>query len=556
MMTERSRGSVVDITTFRGGGSGWIYRVDQNGKAWILTNEHVVESARTVTVRFEGSGRSRTGTVVGTDARRDIAVVTICCDRNWRPLPIAESHIVQAGSDVVILGYPEGRLGSGISVTTGIVSSFDYSTSDKAWLVQTDAAVNSGNSGGPMLNQDGEVIGIVSSRRDPSTAENIGFAIAMQTVNEQLQRLESGTSVAAPTPTPRPTITPTPGSSSGVSGNFAYNPSTGKIACADSRYARTVVSDSTIDSAAFLRFELPRVREWSIGFIYHAPNEGDDTDTATFIYGNSRNEVYARHWVRRNGTMLHDIYSDENYFSDLRAGAGQKNELVFRTSSDGTILRLNDKIVLEVPGTNLRRIRGWSQVCVGFHFDEATAYSIDYSDLRTRFTREGVSGSLKTAAMDDDLIGCANFSFENSLFSDDAIDSWVLLDFGVPRASKWSLGFQYHAVNEGSSRAVVIITDGGDVTVHTSGLTGDFSHRTLGFIRVGLLKIGPGNPNILEFETTMDGSWLRLNGEKVLDVPVTEQFRRRGISRLCVRWVADETSPYTVPYSNLWAWTQ
>ena len=170
-MTAESRASVVEILTRTGSGTGWFYRVDNSGKAWILTNEHVIRGSRTVTVRLQDGSGTRTGTVTGLDEIRDLAVVTICCNPRWKALPSVATSAINVGSDVAILGFPGGRIGPGLSVTTGVISSFGFHDESRAWIIQTDAAVNPGNSGGPLLNAIGQVIGIVSARHDPARAK-------------------------------------------------------------------------------------------------------------------------------------------------------------------------------------------------------------------------------------------------------------------------------------------------------------------------------------------------------------------------------------------------
>ena len=268
-MTELARDSVVEIRTVLASGTGWIYRVDGNGKAWILTNEHVIRGARTVTVRLSGSGGTRTGTVVGQDGIRDLAVLTICCNRSWEALPTVSATALRAGSDVVALGFPSFRVGNELSVTTGVVSSYGFHDESRSWIIQTDAALNPGNSGGPLLNEQGQVIGVVSARVDPARGENIGFAISMRTVELELDYLERGRTVlASPTPRPTriPTRVPTAVPSTGTSGVLMSDPDDGLIDCSRNRHSTTMISDDTIDSAAYLRFEVPNVRQWSIGF--------------------------------------------------------------------------------------------------------------------------------------------------------------------------------------------------------------------------------------------------------------------------------------------------
>ena len=499
---------MVEIRTSNSTGTGWMYRVDRNGKAWILTNEHVVGGLTSVTVSLS-SGGTRRGTVTGFDAIRDLAVVTICCDRNWKALPTVSSDNIKVGSDVAVLGFPSGRIGSALSVTTGIVSSFGFRNESSSWLIQTDAAVNPGNSGGPLMNTMGEVIGIVSYRQDPAQRENIGFAIAMRTVDVQLDNLEVGRGVRAATPTPRATHVPTPGpSAGGESGVLVHNPSDGNIGCANSRYDRTVIAQNTVDSAAFLRFEVPYVSDWSIGFVYH-DMDGSGTDTLTYIRKFASGSLIAVHEVRQSGTSVHES-SEWVSRSAQRAGRGELNELVFRTTSSGSFLRLNDEIVLVVPPDQLIRRSGSSALCAGFNLDEDVPYSIRYEDLRTRFVREGVSGSLTHNGLEPDAITCPA-SGENAHFARSVTDSWAIFDFTVPVVRKWSIGMVYHRISGYNSMTMVQRNGEARYADHSTYRDGEFTDGPDKYLGASKFRSGW---NTLEFETTAGGSWLRLNGEK------------------------------------------
>ena len=547
---------MVEIRTSSGTGTGWIYRVDRNGKAWILTNEHVIRGSRTVTVRLSDGSGTRTGTVTGQDDIRDLAVVTICCNARWKPLPTVTTTDIRVGSDVVVMGFPGLRIGAGLSVTTGVVSSYEFHSESRRWLIQTDAAVNPGNSGGPLFNAAGQVIGIVSSRRDPVRAENIGFAISMRTVDEELDYLEVGRGVRAATPTPRATVVPTPDpSAGGVSGVMVHDPHDGSIDCSNDRLDLSVISDSTTDSAAFLRFEAPGVHPWSIGFLYHKPGDERNSYTATIVYGNAHDDIRARHWVKRDGEDVYDPPSERIQRSLLKTGAGEYNELAFRTSSNGTFLRLNDEIVIEVPASQLVRRHGWSKVCVGFHSDEYEAYTIRYEDLRTRFDKESQSGNMTVAVadLDDGFIECPTDSWENGYIADNVIDSWTLMDVRFPTVEKWSVGLVYHGIPRNHSRTILQRNGSSRYAFHTTYQDGSFDRGEEQWLAASMFK---GGHNILEFETSANGSWLRLNGEKILEVPASDLTRREGTTKLCVGLIRGEKEPYTISYADLWAWTE
>jgi putative serine protease PepD len=201
-----SHASVVEITVTATGqsdpsggpggtseaqGSGFVY--DEEGH--IVTNEHVVENAQSVEVRFP-NGETRTATVVGTDPSTDLAVLEVeADDSRLRPLELAPSSSVAVGEAVVAIGSPFGLEDT---VTTGIVSALGrsmeapngYTINDS---VQTDAAINHGNSGGPLLDLEGRVIGVNSQIASESGGnDGVGFAIPADTIERIVGQLLDG----------------------------------------------------------------------------------------------------------------------------------------------------------------------------------------------------------------------------------------------------------------------------------------------------------------------------------------------------------------------------
>ncbi len=160
-----------------GVGSGFIYAADGR----ILTATHVVEGASSITVTL-ADGRTFDGTVVASDAATDVAIVKI--EASGLPtLSLGASGAARIGETVLAIGDPLGDYPG--SVTIGIISGMGRSvtvadeitrrTRDLTGLIQTDAAINQGNSGGPLVNASGEVIGIITA--GSSSAQGIGFAV-------------------------------------------------------------------------------------------------------------------------------------------------------------------------------------------------------------------------------------------------------------------------------------------------------------------------------------------------------------------------------------------
>src|SRR5919202_3492725 len=177
-----------------GGGSGFV--LDDRGH--IATNQHVVKGADSVSVRFS-SGAREEADVVGEDPSTDVAVLKADApEETLKPLTLGDSDSVGVGDPVIAIGNP---LNIGISVTTGIVSGLGrpidapngYTISG---AVQTDAALSSGNSGGPLLDAQGEVIGVTSQTAASglgAVAQGVNFAVPINTVKSVVvQLIETG----------------------------------------------------------------------------------------------------------------------------------------------------------------------------------------------------------------------------------------------------------------------------------------------------------------------------------------------------------------------------
>ena len=338
---------------------------------------------------------------------------------------------------------------------------------------------------------------------------------------------------------------------------LVHDPVGGFVGCEDSRFDQTVISESTIDSAAFLRFEVPPVRQWSIGFIYHDERGGTDTDTATFVYANQAGEIRARHWVRTLGENIHEPPSEQVRSGTLKTGPGELNELVFRTSSTGSLLRLNDEIVIEIPSSQLVRKNEWSRVCVGFHSEEDESYSIRYEDLRTRFDERGSSGIIEVSEDDieDGKIECP-YLWERRFLAREVIDSWMLMDVTFPTRGDWSFGLTYHIADDRDSRSMITRDGSSHYTEHLTYDNGEFEEVALQYFSASDFSQGSMGSNLLEFETTVDGSWLRLNGKKIMDVDGSELTRRMGSVIVCANLYVNEATPYEISFSNMWFWSE
>ena len=197
-----------------GWGSGVVYDTDDT-KAYILTNHHVVENASKIEIEFTNE-TTTTGTLVGEDKIADIAVLSVDKDKIVKVAEIGKSADVRLGDTVFAIGTPI-QLSFKFTVTRGILSGKDrlvemssssqsyFSRNTESWymnLLQIDASINSGNSGGPLANANGELIGINNSKLSSSytstSIENMGFSIPIEDALNIATQLRNNGKVTRP----------------------------------------------------------------------------------------------------------------------------------------------------------------------------------------------------------------------------------------------------------------------------------------------------------------------------------------------------------------------
>ena len=256
---------MVRIQTSSGSGSGVIFET-QGQTGYVITNHHVVEGDVQVSVIVNDS-TTYSGSVLGTDSVRDLAVVSICCG-SFRDLPFGNAAALQPGDEVVAIGYALGLPGQA-TVTRGIVSAVRYDSTHRSDVIQTDAAINPGNSGGPMLSMSGKILGIntfgYEKTQSGRPVEGLSFAISGTTVQQQIPILRAGTPAPTPTPTRSPTATPTPGRTSSfgpTSGELRHDPSDGLI---KTEYADVSIADMMVE-ATFVNPYSAASNKWDYGF--------------------------------------------------------------------------------------------------------------------------------------------------------------------------------------------------------------------------------------------------------------------------------------------------
>jgi putative serine protease PepD len=199
-ITVTSNGPANSFGGFGPGGGGQTQQAEGSGfvidtSGDIVTNQHVVDGATSITVRFK-DGKTAKATLVGSDPSTDIAVIKVdVAASELHPLTLGTSSNVQPGQPVAAIGSPFGLTET---MTSGIVSAIDRTIQAPnnysiAGAIQTDAPINHGNSGGPLLDMSGNVIG-VNAQIDSDSGGNdgVGFAIPIDTVKSVAKTLTAG----------------------------------------------------------------------------------------------------------------------------------------------------------------------------------------------------------------------------------------------------------------------------------------------------------------------------------------------------------------------------
>ena len=445
-MVERVTLGVVQIFTPDSAGTGFVIASD--GRA--ATNEHVVGEHRRVTVRIPGVG-SYQGRVLGVDAISDLAIVDIDADIAFTVLDMGDSDSVSVGEDVVAVGFPlDNILGDEPTITRGVVSSIRKRNGVEH--IQTDAAINTGNSGGPLFNGAGEVIGVNTFViRD---AEGINFAVSINELIKRLPSLSLGESAGAtPTPTPpkfgypwlqhtpTPQTAPTP-RPRGNSGTFSLDK--GELTHKDDGLIQTLTAfDDVRNFTVSTVFEVPyseSVGGWSVGFIFRNPDKGDLSYVAITQSG-----VY-NHYVRRDGESER---RENGYVPTWKSERGDKNKMTLTVIEERGWLFVNSKYVADLDASDSHE-RGELEIGTGFFTgDGVEGEATRISEVRATAIEKDHGPT--SGALDEDGIALGrNFALV------DLRGAYASVELKAPDTPDWAVGLGFRA-NVGDGQLIFAI---------------------------------------------------------------------------------------------------
>ncbi len=462
----------------------------------MVTNEHVVEGQSRVSVTVNDS-TTYSGTVLGVDAVRDLAVVSICCG-DFTALEFGDAAGLEAGDEIVAIGYALGLSGEA-TVTRGIVSAVRYDSRFLSDVIQTDAAINPGNSGGPMLSMSGQILGINTFGYDETQSgrpvEGLSFAISAVTVQQQIPRLRAGTAIPTATPT---SPTPTPSAGQGydfgpMNGELRHDPFDNFI---KTEYASASISDMVVE-ATFVNPYSASSNSWDYGFILRDDNWDDD---APFLrFGVSSNQ----RWAVYSGAGAPYERIGAGTVTNLNRGSGGRNHLMVVALGARGWLFVNGEHVVSVD-LSTANWEGDVAVITGAYTGNEVAGAVTrYEEFKGYEIKKRYGPAEGVLLREPDFVS----KHKSGVRTRDFVTEVVFIN---PQGRNWDYGFI--ARNPVSSRLEVIGVTGDEQWFHYTRKVGDADYTDVasGNLRSAGLTFSSAQNHLLLIAVGESG-WLFLN---------------------------------------------
>ena len=547
---QRLKQSVVRIETRSGSGSGVIFETEGT-QALVLTNHHVIESASRITVTVGDSNRF-TASVVGVDSVRDLAVLKICCG-SFQSVAFGDASQIKSGTEVVIIGYPLGvDLAGEASVSLGVISAVRYNARIQGNYIQTDAAVNPGNSGGPMFSLSGEVLGIVTSKWVEEGIEGIGFALSASLVQRHLTALRAGTSTsprptvtpvrpspplpppAPPTPPPAiptatpPRVTPTPiAPMEGLAGEIPHDTNNRG---ADIIAADVALADFFVE-ATFENPYSPESRSWSYGYILRLDENDESASHIRLIVRSNKS------WSLLVGVGSEAEQRQGGQITDFNVLRGQKNHLRVLAIGERGWLFVNGKFVAKLDLSGAVHA-GDIQLGSGFLLWEKMNDAVTkFKDLRSGTISKRYGPKSGTLTPTDRFIG----QHHSSVTASNVI---VEATFDRPQG-RWDSGFIFRS--QGNWRLEVV-----GITYESNWLHWTRNARERKYDQLAIGSAGISQQNHLMLIALGENGAFLVNGNLVGNIDLSHNLGAGGVSAMAGFFGQHGAS---VPFTEFTVWT-
>ena len=519
-MVERVRSAVVRLRVEgpdgAGTATGVIYDVEDH-TGYLVTNEHAVAGAHSVTVTVNDR-TEYIGTVHGLDAVFDLAVVSICCG-DFQTLQFSDEVDLPAGSAVINVGYALGFSGEA-TVTRGIVSAVRYDQQKRAHFIQTDAPMNPGNSGGPMLSLDGVVLGINTFK---FSGDGLGFAISGRDVLEVLSILQN----AAPaTPTPTPTSTPT---AAPLFGPLSRNVDVNEYSYAffaSGRSVRNAVVDVTFPNVPNVYASALLVRK-----------------SVLLAIRSFSGEVALGRW---DGTSWQGV--EWNATSAIDTASGGLNRVWLTMSGAAALVYINGQYVLSL---DLARSQQSGDVSV-IRWVDAEVKRVPFDDLtiwRSPRLLHGPDEGEIEHRPEDGLIDDYHVPVRIS----DGVVEAVFANPYDASVGRWSSGFMLRQQSRGDERFHIILIDSGGYFYHFERQS-DGTDLELAREAVTHIKLGTEDKNHILVEMKGASGKVYINGQHAADLALDGLTERGSVAAVGGYFHSDGVKGYVTRFENLTIW--
>jgi S1-C subfamily serine protease len=494
-----ARSAVVRIEGTRGSGSGFV--IDPEGH--ILTNAHVVERVGELEVVLEDGSRWEPD-LVGIDSDHYVALLKITAGSPLAFLPLAST--VRAGESVVALGFPLALEG-GLTVTTGIISSLER-VLDQVVHLQTDAAINPGSSGGPLLNLRGQVVGMNTSGIPSRLAQGIGFAIRHDELTGLLPALRSGR-LAPSMPSQQPNEgMPSGGADFGpASGTLAHDPDDGFI---ESGTASFDQADFIIE-ATFQNPFSAAAGGFDYGFKFR--DAGGDAYFLTVASDAS--------WRLFYGDDPPRTVVGQGRMPRFRDGVGESNHLSLIAVGERGWLFGNGELVSEL---QIDAATGAGAVAVitgyysGHEVDGAFTRFESFAGRGLELRFESGGGALDPVDADQIAV------LQSGVFARDVVAE---AQVPLPGEAGWDAGFIFR--NPRSDRFEIVGLDGDGEIFHYTRSAGEDRFERLGSGRAPEPSAGQSSRRLRLIATGSSG-WFIVDGVPVLELDLSHNLDRGFIA--------------------------
>ena len=530
-IVAKSRPSVLRIVGDSNAGSGFV--VDAAG--YIFTNEHVIAGQSRLTAVLDNDTRLSARTVA-VDQQRDIALLKVEGGVGMKALTFATS--LKVGEDVIALGYPLNLSGT-ITITRGIVSALR--SFDGVKHVQTDAAVNPGNSGGPLLNSRGEVVGMNSTaiRRIAGRdfdAQGIGFAIPYDVLVERHAEMRCG-STELPAPVALAAITEVTERGFGPASGWLAHDGDSLIPELD---AQVSLADSVIE-ATFVDTLSAQSRGWSHGFFFRKTGEHYHTLT---IASNG----YWYHHLRRGGrpSGAEDVQS--GFSCNIANGRNVQNHVRVIALGDRGWLFINGDYQAELDLSGVGGSGSVSLIGVWFDGHEHPGSRTVYKDFAVRpvdllhgpeggAIRQGGNNEIDVHRTEARIAsGIIELQLFNPLF--------------VPE-SQWSGGFRFGSGDDGGFHAIIVT--GSRTWLHRRYVENEWENR--GFEPSDSITTTRGKANHVLMIALGDSGYLLINGSLVAKLDLGDLTEPGRVDAIASLFEGHSTTGVSTPFEGFTVWS-